>query len=99
MPFKKEYDYIYGTLKESLQNNGYIVNRADEIAGSKSIMNKILTEILRAQYIVVDLTGYNPNVFYELGISHSFKDAKNILLIRQKDEKIPFDISHLTYIE
>lgn len=99
MPFKNEYNHIYGTLKECLQNNGYIVNRADEIAGSKPIMNKILNEILRSQYIVVDLTGYNPNVFYELGVSHSFKDAQNILLIKQKDDKIPFDISHLTYIE
>lgn len=99
MPFKNEYNHIYGTLKETLQNNGYIVNRADEIAGSKPIMNKILNEILRSQYIVVDLTGYNPNVFYELGISHSFKDAQNILLIKQKNDKIPFDISHLTYIE
>lgn len=99
MPFKNEYNHIYGTLKESLQNNGYIVNRADEISGSKPIMNKILTEILRSQYIIVDLTGYNPNVFYELGISHSFKDAQNILLIKQKNDKIPFDISHLTYIE
>ena len=62
-------------------------------------MNKILTEILKSQYIIADLTNLNPNVFYELGIAHTFKDAQNILLIKQKQFKCPFDITHLTYIE
>lgn len=99
MPFDKIFDLVYGTIKNELQDNGYICNRADEICGSKPIMNKILTEILKSQYIIADLTNLNPNVFYELGIAHTFKDAQNILLIKQKGFKCPFDITHLTYIE
>ena len=99
MPFSKEFDYIYGVIKKDLNDNGYICNRADEISGSKPILNKILTEILKSRYIIADLTNYNPNVFYELGIAHSFKDASNILLLKQKESKIPFDLTHLTYIE
>lgn len=99
MPFSSEFDYIYGMIKRDLNDNGLICNRADEIAGSKPILNKILTEILKSRYIIADLTNYNPNVFYELGIAHSFKDAQNILMIKQKSSKIPFDLSHLTYIE
>ena len=99
MPFSPEFDYIYGTIKKDLNDNGLICNRADEIAGSKPILNKILTEILKSRYIIADLTAYNPNVFYELGIAHSFKDAQNILMIKQKSSKIPFDLTHLTYIE
>lgn len=99
MPFDKIFDLIYGTIKSELQDNGYICNRADEIHGSYPIMNKILTEILKSQYIIADLTNLNPNVFYELGIAHTFKDAQNILLIKQKQFKCPFDITHLTYIE
>ncbi len=41
----------------------------------------------------------NPNVFYELGISHSFKEAQNIIILKQQGSKVPFDITHLTYIE
>lgn len=99
MPFDKIFDLVYGTIKNELQDNSYICNRADEICGSKPIMNKILTEILKSQYIIADLTNLNPNVFYELGIAHTFKDAQNILLIKQKGFKCPFDITHLTYIE
>ena len=99
MPFSEDFDYIYGVIKKDLNDNGLICNRADEIAGSKPILNKILTEILKSRYIIADLTNYNPNVFYELGIAHSFKDAPNILLLKQKDSKIPFDLTHLTYIE
>ncbi len=99
MPFSEEFDYIYGVIKKDLNDNGLICNRADEIAGSKPILNKILTEILKSRYIIADLTNYNPNVFYELGIAHSFKDAPNILLLKQKEAKIPFDLTHLTYIE
>lgn len=99
MPFSKDLDIVYGTIKDALSYNEFICNRADEIRGSKPIMNKILTEILKSQYIIADLTYLNPNVFYELGIAHTFKDATNILLIKQSGYKCPFDISHLTYIE
>jgi len=99
MPFDHSFDIIYGTLKNDLVRNGYICNRADEISGSGPIINKVLREILTSRYIIADLSAYNPNVFYELGIAHCFKDAQNILTIKQKEYKVPFDITHLTYIE
>lgn len=99
MPFNEQFDAVYATIKEQLMDSNYICNRADELNGSKPIMNKILVEILRAQYIIVDLTDCNPNVFYELGIAHTFKDSQNVLLLKQKGSKVPFDITHLQYRE
>lgn len=99
MPFSKEFDGIYGAIKQVLNDSEFICNRADEILGSTPIITKILTEIMKSQYIIVDLTNSNPNVFYELGIAHSIKEARNVLLLKQKDYKVPFDISHLTYTE
>jgi hypothetical protein len=99
MPFKDEFDYIYGIIKEGLNNSGFTCNRVDEITGSVPIVAKILNEILSSRYIIADLSGCNPNVFYELGVSHSFKDAHNIIILKKKDSKVPFDIMHLTYIE
>lgn len=99
MPFNDSFDIIYGTVKDILMGNGYTCNRVDEITDSKPIISKILIEILKAQYIIVDLTGCNPNVFYELGITHTFKDSQNVLLIKQKDTVAPFDIKHLQYRE
>lgn len=99
MPFHESFDPIYGTVKDILMESGYICNRVDEITDSKPIISKILTEILRAQYIIADLTGCNANVFYELGIAHTFKDSQNVLLIKQKNTDAPFDIKHLQYCE
>ena len=99
MPFSDAFDIIYGTVKDILMGSGYTCNRVDEITDSKPIVSKILVEILKAQYIIVDLTGCNPNVFYELGITHTFKDSQNVLLIKQKDTVAPFDIKHLQYRE
>lgn len=99
MPFHESFDFIYGTVKDMLMESGYVCNRVDEITDSKPIISKIIIEILRAQYIIVDLTGCNPNVFYELGIAHTFKDSQNVLLIKQKDTIAPLDINHLQYCE
>lgn len=99
MPFKQEFDYVYGIIKDGLNNAGYTCNRVDEISGSVPIVAKILNEILSARYIIADLSGCNPNVFYELGVSHSFKDAHNIIILKQKNSSVPFDIMHLTYVE
>lgn len=99
MPFKDEMDYVYGLIKQGLNKSGFICNRVDEIVGATPIINKILTEILRSRYIIADLTDCNPNVFYELGIAHSFKEAPNIIILKQQGVKVPFDITHLTYIE
>lgn len=37
--------------------------------------------------------------FYELGVAHSFKEAQNIIILKQKGSYVPFDITHLKYIE
>lgn len=102
MQFSEDLDLIYGTIKKELDNIGLICNRADDITGSPIIFNKILTEMFSARFIIAELSNNNPNVFYELGIAHSFKDPSNIILIKQKSEgavTYPFDLRHLQYIE
>lgn len=98
MPFSSKYDLIYGEIKRHLLNADLVCNRADEIFGSVPIMSNVLKEILRAHFVIADLTEQNANVFYELGIAHSFKDAHNIILISQNLDDVPFDIRHLSTI-
>lgn len=99
MPFDSKFDLIYGSIKNALEKAEYNCVRADDISGSTAIMNKILKEMLSAQFVIADLSTLNANVFYELGIAHSFKDAKNVIIIKAQDEKCPFDLTHLSYIE
>lgn len=108
MQFSEDLDEVYGTIKEELDSIGFICNRADDVEGSPIIFNKILTEMFSSRFIIAELSHKNPNVFYELGIAHSFKDPSNIILIKQKSEiseeskeevSYPFDLRHLQYIE
>jgi len=61
-----------------------------------SVMERIWVLINKSRLLVADLTDKNSNVFYELGIAHTI--GKDVIMISQKEEDIPFDIRHLPYI-
>lgn len=94
MPFSIELEPVYEAVREALQapDVGFTCCRADELFGGDQIMVGVLREIARAQLIISDLTGRNPNVFYELGVAHMTKDAERVLLLTQRMEDVPFDI-------
>ena len=72
MPFEDEFDDIYEYLiREPLSKAGYDVNRADEILNQENILSSIIDSIIHSELIVADLSTSNPNVYYELGLSHA----------------------------
>jgi len=70
---------------------GYDILRADMIADPGLITNQIIQHIIHDPLVVADLTGGNPNVYYELAIRHALR--KPLIQIVESDEIIPFDIS------
>ena len=99
MPFAEEFDGVYRVIFETLQSPklNLVCQRADDIC-KPNILETILGSIAQAEFIIADLTGANPNVFYELGIAHSHKEAKNVILLSQGMEHVPFDLRHLRCI-
>ena len=94
---REKYDYI---IKNALlrADPSLEVIRADEELNPGSISNDIFTKLMHSKYVIADITYPNPNVFYELGVRHAIRTGT--ILIREKvDFTIPFDISHLRYIE
>ncbi|MGL4934602.1 MAG: hypothetical protein ACRC51_03935 [Cetobacterium sp.] len=79
-------------LTPTLKDSGYEVIRADFISTSQNISKNIITNIVEADLIIADLTTHNPNVFYELAVSHSL--AKPTIQIIKKGDSLPFDVSH-----
>ena len=53
-------------------------------------MFDVFDEILRARFVIADLTGSNPNVFYELGIAHALK--RNVVLLKRSGSVVPLDL-------
>ncbi len=101
MPFK-DFDNIYDAIQVAVHNiegKNFTCERADENYTHLSIWcRNICTNIRRAKYLVVDTTGKNANVFYELGFSHALPNTRAIL-ITQDIKEAPFDIADLNHIQ
>jgi len=91
MPFDVELQDVYTDfIKEVSETAGFEVQRADDLLSQQSILADIVVSIAECDLIIADLTGSNPNVYYELGIAHAF-DKPAILLAQDIDE-VPFDL-------
>lgn len=89
-------DYYKAIYKPAIEAVGLDPHRADDLFRPSTIVNDIWTYTRRAKLLVADLTGKNPNVFYELGIAHAL--AKPVVMIAESMEDIPFDLRALRII-
>lgn len=70
---------------------GYEAIRADQINEAGIITSQVIQHIVEDSMVVADLTGRNPNVFYELAIRHAIR--KPVVQLIQHNETIPFDVA------
>lgn len=69
----------------------------EEKLGTNVIHNDISHLIWTSRLVIADLTGRNPNVMYELGLSHAAK--KPTILLIEEEEVPPFDITHIRFLK
>lgn len=62
------------------------------------IMTQILQKMAGADVVIFDLTGGNPNVFYELGIAHLAKGSDKVILLKQESSEVPFDVQGYRFL-
>ena len=97
MPFDKGFDDVYRLgIQATASAHGVIAERVDEQIYTESILERIYRQIDGADFIIADMTGKNPNVFYEVGYAHAL--GKICTLITQDDNDIPFDLKHHRHI-
>ena len=99
MPFSTDFfnAYEFG-IKIALENNlNKIVYRADNNIESKDIMCKICYEMQSSETLIFDVSGSNPNVMFELGLSYGL--GKETILLKDLNTKIISDLSNVEYIE
>jgi hypothetical protein len=65
--------------------------RADDVGEPGQITAQAVQHCLKAKAAVADLTGGNPNVYYELSVRHGA--LLPVVLIAEVGTKLPFDIS------
>ena len=98
MPFDEDLEPVYTQLiRPILEDEGFDVERADDIESQQNIIKDIVNKITSSDLIIADLTDLNPNVFYELGLAHAFR--KPVLLLTQEIDHVPFDLKSYRLLE
>lgn len=83
-------------ITPAVESCGFAPVRADQISEPGLITTQVIQHIIDDPLVIADLTGSNPNVFYELAIRHAIR--KPLVQIIQKDDKIPFDVAGMRTI-
>jgi tetratricopeptide (TPR) repeat protein len=97
MPFGPDFEAVYrSAVKPALEVNGLRTLRRDELAGRSLSGSEIWEGLREADVVIADVTGQNPNVFYELGVTHAF--GKPTVLIARTLRDVPFDLEHLRVV-
>jgi hypothetical protein len=97
MPFSSSFAPVWEALKGAAAEGSWVCQRADDIWENSVLVNDVVALIARSKVVVCDLTGRNANVFYEAGIAHTL--GREVILITQAEDDVPFDLSHHRYIK
>jgi hypothetical protein len=85
-------------IKPAAKAAGLKCIRADEIVHSGLIDVPMYDQLLNAKVVVADISTWNKNALYELGVRHALKPYTTIILCEDGIKSpLPFDLSHVVF--
>lgn len=97
MPFQDEYKRVHDVIKNVCDELDLRALRADDMWNDPTIIQDIFALLFESDIVVAELTGSNPNVFYEIGIAHTL--GRTVIPITQEINNVPFDTIHHRIVE
>lgn len=97
MPFDAGFAGVYEAIQAAVAGAGLQSQRADNVWDHHTVIQDVVTLIDRAKIVVCDLSGKNPNVFYEAGIAHTL--GREVIMITQNEHDVPFDLRHHRFLK
>lgn len=98
---KINFDFIYDNVfvpaikATKLPEGGFLEpHRTDKDFFTGNIGNEMFSYLEYSRFVLTDITGLNPNVFWELGVRHRARETGTVIF-RQPDAPIPFDINQI----
>lgn len=98
MPFADEYkdSYEYG-IKLAIEGMAYKPYMANNDISTKDILCKLCNEMQSSRLLIFNISGLNPNVMLELGLSYGL--GKETIVVKDKNTKCITDLASIQYIE
>lgn len=88
-----DFDAVYNrVIAPGVLAAGMEVIRADQEQIGGTIHKPMFERLMLCDYAVADMTGANPNVYYELGIRHALRPRSTVLIFAQ-GTTLPFDLA------
>ncbi len=80
-------------IRPAVIQAGYECVRGDEIQESGVIDKSMYVMLIHSDLVIADISTYNPNAIYELGVRHASRPYSTII-IKEDKSNIPFDLNH-----
>lgn len=106
--YQERFEKIFKPAIESIEVNGSRLTavRVDERKTGDSIILEIVKGIAISEIILADISSIdieldndgitrNGNVMYELGLAHAVKSPEKVLIVRDDNNKLLFDVSSI----
>ncbi len=91
-------DVFNHIIKPALSELGFAkIERSDHMSDAGRITEQMFAQIAEADLCIAVLTGFNPNVFYELAVAQCA--ARPVIILIEKGNELPFDVKDIRSIE
>ena len=97
-PYSAEFHSLRRLIADALRESGIeLVLLEENMIAGRPTVEPVQLAIERADFIIADLTGSNPNVMYEVGFAHAL--GKPVLpIVQHRVERVPSDMSGYLYL-